>query len=431
MISVATRMLLFYSLFILMNSSFAETQKTINYENQREEIFDLENFLKATRYRQEEVDSTCVRQIPYSQNVCRNETQYREECRVIPGHQECRTVNQQICHTEPGRQNCQIVVRYRQECSQGGGGSRQCRTVPPQVRCRKTPRGENRCEKIPGGQVCTNVPSQPVCRRVAYQVRECSQQPARQVCENYPRQQCDWIPSQRYCENIPYQIPVCRDEILYRQESYACKKTIDVPYEVTLTTHKANVQMNFTNNSASVTPQFTVLLNNNGALSISGKNAGAGKAAAFVKKELKNTENAGVNSINALYTVSVLDRDELFSFMDKGLSNLELKKTSLTFYVNGKFDLKRASLTVRISKNDDLKFNKVLNFNQIESEFDGIGTKVSIDLEKFGAPKLGGVFSKKHQVSLKLVLDYNDMGEIIVPEVGELSATLEQEVKVN
>ena len=117
--------------------------------------------------------------------------------------------------------------------------------------------------------------------------------------------------------------------------------------------------------------------------------------------------------------------------MDKGLSNLDLKKKSLSFYVNGKFDIKRASLSVRIAKNGNVKFDKNLSFGQIQSEFDGIGTKVSIDLEKFGAPSLGGLFSKKHQVTLKLKLDYSDMGEILIPEIGELSTSLDQEVKVD
>ena len=189
--------------------------------------------------------------------------------------------------------------------------------------------------------------------------------------------------------------------------------------------------MNFAESSARVTPQFNVDLNSNGVLTIKGKDSGAGKAAAFVKKSINNSESADINSITALYKISILDREALFSFMDKGLSNLDLKKKSLSFYVNGKFDTKRASLSVRIEKNGDVKFDKNLSFGQIESEFDGIGTKVSIDLEKFGAPKLGGFLSKKHQVSLKLKLDYSDMGDIVLPEIGELSVSLDQEIKVD
>ncbi|MDD4976706.1 MAG: hypothetical protein PHY93_20290 [Bacteriovorax sp.] len=450
MISITARMLIACSLLILMNAGFAETQKTINYGNQREESFDLENFLKETRTRTEQVDSTCYHQIPYTENVCRNETRYREECRTIPGHQECSTVYDPICHTETRYENechseqdepiCRVVIHYREECSRRGGG-RQCHTVPPDIQCHRDRNGENKCDKIPAHEECSDSPGQQECHQAPYEERECSSRSSHQVCrqvpreqqicENRARQQCDWVPDRRACENIPYQVPVCKDEVLYRQEPYACKKTVDVPYEVTLKTHKANVQVNFAENAASVTPEFNISLSTDGVMSISGKDAGDTKAAAFVKKVVKNNEQAGVNSITAHYNIALFDRTSLFGFMDKGLSHLDLKKTSLTFYVTGKFDARRASLSVHIAKKDKVKFDKILNSNQFESVFDGIGTSVSVDLEKLGSPKLGGVFNREHQVTLKLKLDYSDVGEILLPERKELSATLNQAISVD
>ncbi|MFA6236873.1 MAG: hypothetical protein WC635_06050 [Bacteriovorax sp.] len=448
MISTA-KALVAFSLLIIMNLGFAETEKNISYENQREESFDLENFLKETRYKQEQVESTCYRQVPYTENVCRNETRYRQECRTIPGHQECSTVYDRVCHTEtryerecrtyPGEQMCRVVVRYRQECERRGGG-RQCRQIPPDIRCHRAPNGEQRCEKIPGREECTNTPGEQVCRQVPYEERECHTGPSRQecrdvprqhqVCENRPRQQCDWIPDQRVCENIPYYERVCKDEILYRQEAYACMKTIDVPYEVTLKTHKANVLLEFINSAALVTPAFNVSLSTGGVMSLKAKDQGASKTAAFVKKDVKNAEQENTNTISAKYKIALFDRSELFKFVDSGLSNLELKKDSLSFYVLGKFEVKRATLAIRIAKKDEVKFEKTLNGTQILAEFDGIGTKVTVDIEKYGAPKLGGVFTKKHNVTLKLKLDYSDVGEILLPEKGELSATLQQDVSV-
>lgn len=450
MTSTTAKMLIACSFLLLMNTAFSETQKTISYKNQREESFDLENFLKETRTRQEEVDDTCYRQVPVTENVCRNVTHYREECRTEAGHQECRTVNEPVCHSEtryenechyePGEQECRVVIRYREECSREGGG-RQCHTVPPDIQCHRDSNGENKCEKIPAHEECSESSGRDVCRQAPYEERECSTGSGRQVCEQVPRQheecenrsrqECDWIPSHDVCENIPYDVQVCGDEVVYHQEPYACKKTIDVPYEVTLKTHEAKVQMNFLETEASVTPRFTVALNTKGNLSITGKDSGANKAAAFVKKEIKKVEQADVNSITAVYNISLFDRKALLSFMEKGLSNLELQKTSLSFYVNGQFDAKRASLDVRIAKKGEVKFEKTLKSNQFTSEFDGTGTKVTIDLEKNGAPKLGSLFSKKHQVTLKLKLDYSDMGEILIPETGELSAKLDQEISVD
>lgn len=449
MISAAKKLVVL-SLCLIMNLGFAETTKTIQYENQREESFDLENFLKETRYKQEEVESTCYRQIPYTENVCRNETRYRQECRTIPGHQECRTVYDRVCHSEtryenecrtiPGEQQCRVVVRYRQECSQRGGG-RQCRQIPPDIRCHRAPNGENKCEKIPGREECHDTPGERVCRQVPYEERECSTGPSRrecrqvprqhEVCENRSRQQCDWIPDQRVCENIPYQERVCKDEILYRQEPYSCMKTINVPYEVLLKTHKAQVLVDFLTNSSSVTPEFNISLSTEGSLSLTAKDRGENVAAAFVKKEVKNTEVEGVNSIAAKYKIALFDGKDLFKFMEKGLSNLELRKDSLSFYVHGKFDATRASLAIRIAKKDEVKFEKTLRGSQFESKFDGIGTTVNVDIEKYGAPKLGGVFTTKHNVKLKLKLDYSDAGEMLLPTKGELATGLDQDVKVD
>ena len=138
MISKAHTLLVLFMMAV-MSLAQAETSKTIRFENQREEIFDLENWLKETRYKTETVDSTCYRSEPYVDYVCRNVTRYREQCETIPGHQSCRTVYDRVCRTEnryenecrtvPGEQQCRVVVRYRQECTTSGGG-RQCRTIP-------------------------------------------------------------------------------------------------------------------------------------------------------------------------------------------------------------------------------------------------------------------------------------------------------------
>ncbi len=85
-------MLLAVLIMSLLNIAHAETSKSFNFENQREEVFDLENFLKETRYKTETQDATCYRQEPYIENVCRDVTKYRQQCHTEPGRQDCRTV---------------------------------------------------------------------------------------------------------------------------------------------------------------------------------------------------------------------------------------------------------------------------------------------------------------------------------------------------
>jgi hypothetical protein len=433
------RLLLAILMLTLMNFAHAETQKTVTFENQREEIFDLENFLKETKYKTETVDSTCYNQVPYTENVCRDVTRYRQSCHTEPAHQECGTVYDQVCrtetsyenecHTERGEPSCRVAVRYRQECSTESGG-RQCHTVPGDVQC-SIVNGENRCVKIPPREVCDNAPGRQVCRQVPYEERECTDGPSRQVCEqvsrphqvceNRPRQQCSIVPAENVCENVPYSARECKDEVLYRQVPYACKKDVQVPYEVLLKTHQANVQVLFDAKSTEAASQFTFDLNNKGELSIAGKELAGNKAMAFAKKDIKVESHGDINTIKGIFNVALYNKSDLFQVSEKGITNVDLNKRSLSFVVNGKYDHKNASLSVKIEKKNDVKFEKVLKSSQFSSKFDGKVTTVEVDLESLGAPKLGGLFNKTHTVTLKLKMDYAALGQLILPKMGELS----------
>lgn len=443
------RMLFAVLLLVAMNFANAATEssKTFSFENQREETFDLENFLKETRYRAETIDTTCYRQEPYIENVCRDVTRYRQECSTIPGHQQCRTVYDQVCHTENryeqechmerGPQQCRVVVRYRQECSTTGGGQ-QCHQVPGQVVCRVV-NGENKCEKIPPRQECTNTPGQQQCRQVPYEERECTDGPSRQVCnqvnrphqvcEQRPRQQCDWIPDRQQCSQIPYSVNECKDETLYRQIPYACKKDIQVPYEVTLKTHEANVQFLFDAKSADVASEYTVALDVKGGLTLSAKELNDSKAIAFVKKDVKRQDVGDLSNTKAIYNVSLFKRADLFNA--NGMKDVALSKRAMSFTVIGQFDKEKTTLAVKIAKKDDVKFEKVLKASQFKAKFDGTNTKIDVDLESLGAPKLTGIgiFNKNYSVTLKLTLDTGAAGEILLPKVGEIATGTSVEVE--
>lgn len=546
-------MLIAFCLLLQTSLSSAEVHKRIVFENQREEIFDLENFLKKTVMTTEEVKDTCTKKIPYEEKVCKDETKYKKECKTVPSHQECKDVNRPICHTEttyeqeceraPGRQECRsvneyvchnetrydnvcntvpgreicrtvneprcryetryenqcttvpgetecrVVVRYHQECHQVPGG-RQCRTIPPDIRCRVI-NGENKCEKIPAHEECTDAPSRQECRQVPYEERECKQGPSRQecrqvprqeqVCENHSRQECTTgpstqecrqvprteqvcgyesrqecttipgelecrqvpkheqvckdnikkecktVPDQKVCKDIPYKENVCKNETRYKDEKYECMKKIEVPREKIVKTHKARVQVLFDTKSSDVKSEFTVTLDREGELVLKG----AGKnVLAFSKKQIENSEHGEINSISALYKILLLNRSEFFKFAETGIKDFELHKKSMEFYVDGKIELKRALLKVRISKKDRLKFEKELNFTHMESQYDGERTKISIDLDKLNAPKFGGIFNREHNVQLELKLNYSDVGDVVIAG-GKLSTSFNENVKVS
>lgn len=447
MTSIARTLFALLMLVTLSNASAAESSKTIKFENQREEIFDLQNFLKETRYKAETIDTTCYRSEPYVENVCRDVTRYRQQCQTIPGHQECRTVYdqqcrtenryEQVCRQERGPEQCRVVVRYRQECSTSGGGQ-QCRQVPGEVVCRVV-RGENKCEKIPPRQECTSTPGHQQCRQVPYEERECTSGPSRQVCEqvnrphqvctSVPRQQCDWEPARQECSQVPYSVNECKDETLYRQVPYACRKEVQTPYEVTLKTHDANVQFLFDTKSADADSEFTVDLDVKGGLSISGKELNDSKAIAFVKKDVKTQAQGDINNIKAVYNVSLFKRADLFNA--GAMSDVALSKRSMSLMVKGQFEKDKTTLAVRIAKKDDVKFEKVLKSNQFSAKFDGVNTKIDVDLEALGAPKLTGfgIFNKNYQVTLKLKLDTSGAGELLIPKTGEIATGVNVEVE--
>lgn len=439
-----------YALFIfgLINSTYADTEKTIVFANQREEIFDLENFLKETRYKTETVDSTCYKKEPYVENVCREVTRYRQQCHTVPAHQDCRTVYDQVCHTENRYENecryergepiCRVVVNYRQECSTSDGG-RQCHSVPGDVVCHRAPNGEQKCEKIPPREVCENTPGRQVCRQVPYEERECTEGPRRevcnqvnrphQVCENHSRQQCDWIAESQECNQVPYEVTECKDETLYRQIPYACKETVKVPYEVTLKTHRANIQVLFNSKELDSNPEYKISLDSRGNLSLVGVNQNEEKIISLLKKEVKVEAQSDLNNIHAIFSIAQLKLTDLFDVRE--LNSIDLNKKSLSFVAVGKFEDKRSSLSVKISKKGSVKFEKILKSNQFKAVFDGKVTKINIDLESLGAPKLGGLFNKTHEVSLKLKLEVGDLGEVIIPFAKEISVskTVEAEAK--
>lgn len=395
----------------LTMSAHAESEKVFQYQGQREESFDLDSILKGTEYREEQVNTTCYRDIPYTENVCRMETRYRQECRQIPGRQECRTIYDQECRYE---------TRYRQECSHTGGG-RQCRTIPGDVVCHRAPNGENRCQKVPPREVCEDRPGNRVCRSVPYQER---------VCHTVPRNHCDWIPPRTACENYPYQERVCRDEVRYRQEAYACVKTIQVPYEVVLKNHKANVIVNFTELGNINSPiAFVASLTTHGDVNLTAKDSSASHGV-FVRKQQTNTEVGKENTIEAKFPVTLVNLSESLKIARGSITNVDLGKHHLHFNVAGLVDLSRAKLYVRINKKDEVKFERSLGTNEYTVTNTNGESRIQLNLEKLGAPKLGGVFTTKHQITVQLTFDYSDLGTMVFPtqEALTLKASVEEKV---
>ncbi|MBC7714592.1 MAG: hypothetical protein H7177_14700 [Rhizobacter sp.] len=524
---------------------FAEdnTSKTIQYENQKQEVFNLENFLKETTMVDKEITDTCHRKVPYKVNECKDVTKKKKVCEDVPAHQECKQVNNPICHSEttmenechnlpgsqsctqvphqvcenqntsqqqcrtvteqqchyetkydnqcrnvPGEQECNVVVHYRQECSSQPGGQ-QCRTVPGDVQC-SVINGENRCTKIPPHQECSDAPPRQECRQVPYEERECHQGPSRQecnqvprqeqVCENVSRQQCDQVPhseqvchteyqqqcsttpgdevcedvpvehqvckdnysqkctdvpTKNVCKDVPYTENVCKDVTKYKNEDYECKKTIQVPVEKLLKTHKASVTVEFNVLSEILGPEFAVGLDENGKLALAATaNDGEygsddSRAAVFVKKDVQAKDDGTVNTITADYKVTMLNANKQLAYLSTNDIYGTLKKYSLSFKLKGQIDSKRAALGVKIMRNKIVEIDKAaVNKGNISYAYNSADntTMVTVDLQGEGA-KIGSILTTdktQYDTTITFSQNYTDIGDMILGRVQNFTWTM-------
>ncbi|OIQ20579.1 MAG: hypothetical protein BM556_01175 [Bacteriovorax sp. MedPE-SWde] len=194
-------------------SSYAEQSASFSFNGQSNDEVLIEEIRQITLFKDEVRDGTCTRQIPYTENVCGYETNYRQECSWQAGYNNCYNDTQRDCRYE---------TRYRRECTRGPSRS-QCTMKPGKTTCRTGRDGQQRCHTTQPRRVCRDVPGRETCRRVPYQDY---------VCSNRTVRKCDWVPGRNVCEQVPYQEYICRDVTKYRSEDYACKVTVKVPYKV-------------------------------------------------------------------------------------------------------------------------------------------------------------------------------------------------------
>ena len=412
---------------------------------------------------------------PVTEQECRNETRYEQECRTVPGENQCRVVVRyrqecsstgggQQCTTVPGRVECSIVngenrcvkipprqecsgTPSRQECRQVPYEERECSTGPSRQECRQVPRQERVCEDrtrqecrtVPGEYTCEKVPRQEQVCRNEYQ-QQCQTIPGDEVCRDVPRQHqvcvdnfqkvCENIPAKEVCKDVPYQEEVCKMETKYKEEKYECTKVVKVPKETLIKTHRANVKVEFKALSEILGQVFNFNLDEKGSLSVMGKRSSDENsydyvATAFVKKEIKADDRGDINTINAKYKITLLDRNEFFAYPNTNESlNGELSKYSFSFNLKGKIDSKRTNLKLKITKKEKVEIDKKVARGNIKYAYDAQTklTKVTVDLKSEGA-KIGSIFTGEKaifRVQLTFEQDYSDAGEMYLSKPANL-----------
>tara|TARA_R110002072_G_scaffold288917_1_gene455451 strand:- start:127718 stop:128938 length:1221 start_codon:yes stop_codon:yes gene_type:complete len=363
-------------------SVFADASKTINFEGQNSDAFELISQISETRYRDEQRDSTCTRKVPYTVNECGYETRYRQECRFEPGRNICRTEYDRVCRT---------VTRYRQQCSTGPG-RQVCRQGPSRKECRINRNGDRVCRSVPGRRICRTEPGRRVCRQVPYQDR---------VCDRRPRQVCTWQPGRNVCRQVPYQEYVCRDVVRYRDEQYACKVTVKVPYNVNIPVN-ADVQVNYsdlTSNGAKAT--LTYSIDSEGELNMSFQDLTRSPLLVFLDKVVNPTRGNDTINIDGNYNFIFRNKNEVLSPVANGINNVLLTTRSLAFNVGHVFNKDLTTVKVKIVRDGPFSgpktmFDKTLTMDELIVETNASTDRLTIDLAKYGVK----LKDKKHEVSI-------------------------------
>ncbi len=370
-------------ILLFSSSSYANESTVIDYYGQESDVLNLNTVNTVTRYRDRVVDSTCTRQIPYQTQECGNETRYREECRWEPGRNVCQTRYENVCRNER---------RTRRECTTQPG-QRRCRMTQPTRICRN-----GRCRTEPGRRICEDGPSRQVCRNVNYNER---------VCNREPRRSCDFEPGRNICRNVSYQEYVCRDVTRYRSETYACRRTIQEPYEVNRTV-SADVSIEYVGATRNAESSINFTLLDSGELSINVADYSQ------ISKLVSANKVLSINNVSELETNTTgkvsfrfYNKEKVLAPVKSGISSAGLSSKMAYFSIGKVSHPKRLLVGLKIVRDGLFSspktiLNKTLNSNQFTISDNGNRSKITVDLSQFGV----SLEDKKYEVSLKVKLDY-------------------------
>lgn len=403
------KLLLLLILSFLAFSAAAESSKTVVYDGQNADSFELDLETEITRYREEQYPSTCTRQIPYTEQVCGYETRYRQQCHTEPGRNVCRTVNDQVCRN---------VTRTRRQCTTGPD-RRQCRSVPNHV-CR-TVNGQRQCTVQGTRQQCSNVPGAQTCRDVPYTDR---------VCNNVPRQSCTYQPSRQVCNNVPYQDYICRDVTRYRSEDYACTRTRQTPY-VVARENEADIQIAYADQNADTSAaSLDFLLDKAGNVSLKVKESSQRPSLVFVSKS-QSIDNSDDNlSTDARFNIAFVNKEDYLAPLTQEITVSTADQLHLVLKTAQIVKAKDLHLKISIRKKGFLgmgsyKFEKVLAPGQYSTSSTQAASFVDIDFAAIGAELKDG---KKYEFNITLTL--KPSADLVTPVDAEMSKSISFERKL-
>ena len=397
------KLLVLLAALVSLNIS-ANDSKTITFNGQNGDSFELETTNTVTRYREEDRDTTCTRKVPYETEECGYETRYRQECRYEPGRNVCRTEYERRCRT---------VTRYRRECTRGPD-RRVCRNTPPRQICRN-----GNCRTEPGRRICDTKPGQQTCRQVPYQDRECTRE---------PRRVCDWVPGRNVCDQVPYQEWVCRNVTRYRDETYPCRRTVRIPYNFD---RKVSAEVNVAYNPTQEgLIDFIFTLGEDGDVTVKANDKSRKPLLIGLNKEIQADAQPDETSTQASFAFSFFDKETELAPIKKSITAGGLTKTAAWFTIGKVTKPERIKVKMVITRNTifgnvKTPFNKTLSAGDVRFQDVRGGTKVLVDLSKFGVE----LDDKKWTMNVEVGLEFE--GSIINMTREPLKRSQSFEIRVD
>lgn len=398
----------------MQDSSMASTEtKMLKYTGERFEILNLEKSIQETRYREEQKESTCTRQIPYTVNECRDETFYNTVCHMTPGRNECRTEYERVCRYE---------TRYRQKCHMEGNGEEchttpsreECRNIPGKRKCRTNRRGERVCRDTPSRRVCNTRPGRRVCKRRPGR-RVCRQESYQdRVCNRVPQRRCQDIPPRQVCEQVPYTKNICRDVTKYRSESYACMKPVTVPYVVTVKV-KTNVNVNFNVDSdvLSANTDFVFTLLTNGGINVTAKDNSIAPLFVFMHKNLNQIPDDLELNVEGEINFDLKKKSHYLNPFMGEFEDIVLRKRSLEFSLPLIKDVTGINFALKLERKGEIVFNAGLNQNSFSWNHADNRSYAVVDFETFDFK-----VKKKKDYKMTLIMNLKPIaGNLLNPVV--------------
>jgi len=222
---------------------------------------------------------------------------------------------------------------------------------------------------------------------------------------------------------------VCRTVTRYRDETYACRRTVRIPYSFDRKIEgEVNVSYKDISNDALVELIFN--LKENGNITANAVDKSNKPLLISLKKDVQQDVQDDFTKSNGVFHLNFYDKETELAPIKENIHSVGLSRTGAWLSIGKVSKPERLQVYMKIVRDGlfsgpKTKFEKTLNSNEFNLVSNGTSTKVQIDLTKYGVE----LDDKKHDVVIEVSLKFED--EIINLTREQFKRKQDFEIKVN